>query len=99
MDEIQKLSGVPISPFIMSPGPPGLSPKRANGATVFFPTTITANGDAKLTTLVNGVTLGQMHGDHHGSVAMSNGQGGGPQHVKMECNGHNACCIREDATA
>ncbi|KAL5457631.1 hypothetical protein EMCRGX_G034912 [Ephydatia muelleri] len=50
MDDMRMPS---ISPFILSPG---LSPTRKN--TVFFPTTITANGEAKVTSL-NGISYGR----------------------------------------
>ncbi len=45
LDDIAKIGS--ISPFIVSPS---LSPNRKpNGTTIFFPTTITASGEAKLT--------------------------------------------------
>ena len=48
LDDITKIGS--ISPFIVSPS---LSPNRKpNGTTIFFPTTITASGEAKLT--ING---------------------------------------------
>ena len=50
LDDITKIGS--ISPFIVSPS---LSPNRKpNGTTIFFPTTITASGEAKVT--INGAT-------------------------------------------
>lgn len=53
VDDMSKFSG--MSPFILSPG---LSPsRRTNGATFLFPTTtFTANGEAKVTSLSNGMS-------------------------------------------
>ena len=99
MDEITKMGGFPVSPFtIMSPGP-GFSPKRTNGgATVFFPTTITANGDAKVTTLVNGMTFSHHHQDNN-TGPMDSGSHANSPIVKMEPNGHPSCCVAEDSQA
>ena len=77
----------------MSPG--GGSPKKTNGtATVFFPT-ITANGDAKLTTLVNGITFNQHH-DVMGIDDPNRGSTANSPIVKIEANGHPSCCVGED---
>ena len=47
LDDITKIGS--ISPFIVSPS---LSPNRKpNGTTIFFPTTITASGEAKVTSI------------------------------------------------
>lgn len=111
IDEIAKFGSIPVSPFtIMSPGGgagggggagSGIgnsSPKKANGtATVFFPTTITANGDAKLTTLVNGISFNQDH--HVDGMGLDNhtrGQGTNSPIVKIEANGHPSCCVGEE---
>lgn len=93
MDEIARL-GFPVSPFIMSPGP-GFSPKKTNGGTtVFFPTTITANGDAKLTP-ISSFTAGA------GAVHLPDGSPASSVNspiVKLE-NGHPSCCVGEDSQA
>lgn len=102
IDEIAKYGSIPVSPFtIMSPGGNGgglgnhNSPKKANGtAAVFFPT-ITANGDAKLTTLVNGITFNQSH-DGLGLDDPSRGSTTNSPIVKIEANGHPSCCVGED---
>ena len=97
MDEISNKFGgnIPVSPFtIMSPG--GISPRKPNGTTVFFPTTITANGDAKLTMVnMNGIfsqshdVLGMDDPNRH-SVTNSS-------IVKIEPNSHPAsCCVGDD---
>lgn len=99
---IDGFGSIPVSPFtIMSPGGGAtglgaISPKRGNGtATVFFPTTITANGDAKLTTLVNGITF-----QNHEGMCLedpSRGQAGtNSPIVKIEPNGHPSCCVAEE---
>ena len=79
MEEFTKIGS--ISPFIVSPGP-GISPKKSNGTTVFFPTV--PNGDAKLTTVINGITFttqaADVGGEHHPIV-------------KMETN---ACCVGDE---
>jgi hypothetical protein len=98
IDEIAKNGSIPVSPYtIMSPGGSGLglgisSPKKINGGAVFFPTTITANGDAKLTTLVN---YNQGH-DGLGLDDPARAQGNGSPIVKIEANGHPSCCVGED---
>ena len=81
MEEFTKIGS--ISPFIVSPGP-GLSPKKTNGTTVFFPTV--PNGDAKLTTVINGITFSTQTADT------------GPNHiVKMESPLEpNACCVGDE---
>jgi protein TFG len=84
MEEFTKIGS--ISPFIVSPGP-GISPKKANGTTVFFPTV--PNGDAKLTTVINGITFttqaADPSGQHHHPI------------VKMETPLEpNACCVGDE---
>lgn len=83
MEEFTKIGS--ISPFIVSPGP-GISPKKTNGTTVFFPTV--PNGDAKLTTVINGITFSTQaadpSGDHHPIVKME---------TSME---PNACCVGDE---
>ena len=84
MEEFTKIGS--ISPFIVSPGP-GVSPKKNNGTTVFFPTGV-ANGDAKLTTVINGITFSTQtpdNGNMHPSI------------VKMETPMEaSACCVGDD---
>lgn len=101
IDEIAKFGSLPVSPFtIMSPGGAGAgggasSPKKANSAAaVFFPT-ITANGDAKLTTLVNGITFNPSH-DGMGLDDPNRGSATNSPIVKIEANGHPSCCVGED---
>ena len=92
LDEIAKIGG--NFPFtVVSSG--GNSPKRANGTpTVFFPTTITANGDAKLT-IMNG-SFGQGH-DGLGMDDPSRGSATNSPIVKIEPNTHPAsCCVGDD---
>ena len=82
MEEFTKIGS--ISPFIVSPGP-GISPKRANGTTVFFPTI--PNGDAKLTTVINGITFSTQTTDVGSSHPI----------VKMETPLEpNACCVGDE---
>ena len=93
MDDMAKLGSIPISPFIMSPGP-GLSPTRKANGTIFFPTTITANGDARLTTLVNGITFTSNQPDS--TSGMDDGSRPSSTHspmVKMETSEPPACCV------
>ena len=92
MEDFTKIGS--ISPFIMSPGP-NLSPtRRSNGTTIFFPTTITANGEAKLTTFLNGVNVDHSH-DKPVAMDDSPSTNSPITHVKMEhtVNGHHACCV------
>lgn len=97
MEEITKIGS--ISPFIMSPGP-GLSPTRkANGTTVFFPTTITANGEAKLTTFINGVSVS--HPSHLDKVQVPMDDGSRPSStnssiIKMEASEPHPCCVEDN---
>lgn len=92
MEEFTKIGS--ISPFIMSPGP-GLSPTRkANGTTVFFPTTITANGEAKLTTFINGVSVG--HSPDRVQIPMDEGSRPSSTNsgiIKMEASEPPPCCM------
>ena len=58
LDDITKIGS--ISPFIVSPS---LSPnRRPNGTTIFFPTTITAQGEAKFATIGEVGMTGSMGG-------------------------------------
>lgn len=82
MEEFTKIGS--ISPFIVSPGP-GISPKKTNGTTVFFPTV--PNGDAKLTTVINGITFSTQTTDASGEHHI----------VKMETPMEpNACCVGDE---
>ena len=84
MEEFTKIGS--ISPFIVSPGP-GISPKKANGTTVFFPTVPTSGGDAKLTTVINGITFSTQAMDSSGDHPI----------VKMETPLEpNACCVGDE---
>lgn len=81
MEEFTKIGS--ISPFIVSPSP-GISPKKTNGTTVFFPTA--PNGDAKLTTVINGITFSTQTADSTGHPI-----------VKMETSMEaNACCVGDE---
>ena len=97
MDEIPKFGGnFPVPPFtIMSPG--GVSPRKTNGAgtTVFFPTTITANGDAKLT-MVNMNGIFSPNHDVMGLDDGSRGPGSSSSIVKIEPNHSASCCVGDD---
>lgn len=86
LDELTRFTGTfPISPFTVSPGGSG-SPKKNNGtAAVFFPTTITANGDAKLT-IMNG-----SFGQSQYGLGLDDPNGGSSTNspiVKIEPNSH-----------
>jgi len=90
---MEKFSGhFTISPFTV---PGGGSPKKSNGAAaVFFPTTITANGDAKLTIMNGAFSQGQY------GLGLDDPNGGSSTNspiVKIEPNSHPAsCCVGDE---
>ena len=77
-----------MSPFIMSPG---LSPTRNKGS-IFFPTTITANGEAKVTSL-NGISYGRS-AHNKSSLPMDDSGSSDSPIIKVEEPQH--CCVGED---